>query len=54
LLVLIGADVIRPGIGWLLRCPSAPRNLAAEMTRVRDGKAFAELAALCQSGAAGS
>jgi hypothetical protein len=27
LLVLIGADVIRPDIGWLLRCPSAPRNL---------------------------
>jgi integrase len=54
LLVLIGADVIRPGIGWLLRCPSAPRNLAAEMARVRDGKAFAELAELCQSGAAGS
>ena len=54
LLVLIGADVIRPGIGWLLRCPSAPRNLAAEMARIRDGKAFAELAALCQSGSAGS
>ena len=54
LLVLIGADVIRPGIGWLLRCPSAPRNLAAEMARVRDGKAFAELAALCQSGSTGS
>ena len=54
LLVLIGADVIRPGIGWLLRCPSAPRNLAAEMARIRDPKAFAELAALCQSGSAGS
>jgi hypothetical protein len=54
LLVLIGADVIRPGIGWLLRCPSAPRDLAAEMARVRDGKAFAELAALCQSGSTGT
>ena len=54
LLVLIGADVIRPGIGWLLRCPSAPRNLAAEMARIRDPTAFAELAALCQSGSAGS
>jgi hypothetical protein len=54
LLVLIGADVIRPGIGWLLRCPSAPRNLAAEMARIRDGKSFAELAALCQSGSTGS
>jgi len=54
LLVLIGADVIRPGVGWLLGCPSAPRNLAAEMARVRDPKAFAELAALCQSGSTGS
>jgi len=36
LLVLICADVIRPGSGWLLRCPSAPRNLAAEMARTRD------------------
>jgi hypothetical protein len=52
--VLIGADVIRPDAGWLLRCPSAPRNLAAEMARIRDGKAFAELTELCQSGSAGS
>ena len=46
LLVLICADVIRPGVGWLLRCPPAPRNLAAEMARTRDSAAFAELAAL--------
>ena len=42
LLVLIGADVIRPGAGWLLSCPAAPRNLAAEMARTRDPAAFAE------------
>ena len=54
LLVLICADVIRPGSGWLLRCPSAPRNLAAEMARTRDDAAFAELTALCQSGSVGS
>ena len=54
LLVLICADVIRPGMGWLLRCPPAPRNLAAEMARTRDSAAFAELAALCQSGSVGT
>ena len=54
LLVLICADVIRPGISWLLRCPPAPRNLATEMARTRDSAAFAELAALCQSGSAGT
>jgi len=54
LLVLIGADVIRPGARWLLSCPAAPRNLAAEMARTRDPAAFAGLAALCQSGAVGA
>jgi hypothetical protein len=54
LLVLICADVIRPGIGWLLRCSPTPRNLAAEMARTRDAAAFAELAVLCQSGSAGT
>jgi hypothetical protein len=54
LLVLSCADVIRPSAGWLLRCPSAPRNLAAEMARVRDPAAFADLAALCQSGSVGA
>ncbi len=54
LLVLICADVIRPGIGWLLRCSPAPRNLAAEMARTRDAGAFAGLAALCESGSAGT
>jgi hypothetical protein len=54
LLVLICADVIRPGIGWLLRCSPAPRNLAAEMARTRDAAAFAELGALCESGSVGT
>ena len=54
LLVLICADVIRPGAGWLLSCPAAPRNLAAEMARTRDPAAFAGLTALCQSGSVGS
>jgi hypothetical protein len=54
LLTLIGADVIRPNTRWLLTCPAAPRNLAAEMTRIRDPAAFAGLAALCQSGSVGA
>ena len=54
LLALIGADVIRPGTGWLVSCPAAPRNLAAEMARTRDPAAFAELTALCQSGSVGA
>jgi hypothetical protein len=54
LLVLICADVIRPGARWLLSCPAAPRNLAAEMARTRDPAAFAGMAALCQSGSVGA
>jgi hypothetical protein len=48
LLVLICADVIRPGLGWLLRFAPARHNLAAETARTRDPVMFAELAALCQ------
>jgi integrase len=54
LLVLICADVIRPGARWLLSCPAAPRNLAAEMARTRDPAAFTGLTALCQSGSVGA
>ena len=54
LLTLIGADVIRPGARWLLTCPAAPRNLAAEMARIRDPAAFAGLDALCRSGSVGA
>jgi DNA-binding transcriptional LysR family regulator len=35
LLVLISADVIRPGLDWLLRFAPARHNLAAEMARTR-------------------
>lgn len=48
LLVLICADVIRPGLDWRLRFAPARHNLAAEMARTRDRAAFAELTALCQ------
>jgi hypothetical protein len=48
LLVLICAEVIRPGLDWLLRFAPARHNLAAEMARTRDRGAFAELTALCQ------
>ena len=47
LLVLICADVIRPGLGWLLRFAPARRNLATEMARTRNSTAFAELAESC-------
>ena len=36
LLVLICAEVIRPGLDWLLRFAPARHNLAAEMARTRD------------------
>ena len=36
LLVLICADVIRPGLDWLLRFAPARHNLATEMARTRD------------------
>ncbi len=53
LLVLICADVIRPGLGWLLGFAPARRGLAAEMARTRDSAAFAELAKMCTSAAVG-
>jgi len=54
LMLLICGDVIRPGIGWLLRCSPTPRNLAAEMARARDPAGFARLEELCQAGPVGS
>ena len=45
-LLLIGADVIRPSLDWVLT-PRAPQNLVAVMARARDPDGFAELAALC-------
>ena len=53
LLVLICADVIRPGLDWLLRFAPARHNLATEMARTRDPAAFAALAALCKQGRVG-
>jgi hypothetical protein len=53
LLVLICADVIRPGLDWLLRFAPARRGLATEMARTRDPAGFAELARLCTMGTVG-
>jgi integrase len=50
--VLICADVIRPGVGWLLATPS-PKNLAAALARTRDPKGFAALEELCRKLATG-
>jgi hypothetical protein len=47
LLVLICADVIRPGLDWLLRFAPARRALATEMARTHDSKAFAVLNQAC-------
>jgi hypothetical protein len=47
LMVLICADVIRPGLEWLLRFAPARRGLATEMARTRDSKAFAALTQAC-------
>jgi integrase len=44
LMQLICADVVRPGFSWLLST-STPRNLSAEMARVRDPAGFEALAA---------
>ena len=41
--MLICADVIRPGLDWLLRFAPARHNLATEMARTRDPAAFAAL-----------
>ena len=51
-LLLVGADVIRPSLEWVLT-PRAPQNLVAVMSRVRDPDGFAELAALSATSAAG-
>ncbi len=47
LMVLICADVIRPGLGWLLSFSPARRALAPEMARTRDSTAFAALNQAC-------
>ena len=52
LLLLIGGDVIRPDICWLLTRPPAPQNLPAEIARVRDPAGFAALIKKCADDAA--
>ena len=42
---LVCADVIRPGMGWLLTT-ATPRNLSGEMARVRDPAGFSKLSEL--------
>jgi len=53
LLLLIGADVIRPSLGWLLT-PFAPHNLATDLARVRDPEGFADLTSRCLASGASS
>ena len=50
--VLVCADVIRPGVAWLLSTPS-PKNLAAALARTRDPEGFAALEELCRKLATG-
>jgi integrase len=49
---LIGGDVIRPGLAWLLTTP-APVRLADEMGRVRDPAGIAALTALREASTTG-
>jgi len=51
-LLLTGADVIRPSLGWVLN-PRAPQSLVAIMTRARDPQGLGELAALCAASPSG-
>lgn len=50
--LLVGADAIRPSIGWVLS-PRVPQNLVAVMATTRDPGGFAELRALCDASTAG-
>lgn len=52
LLSLICADVIRPGIGWLLTT-ATPKHLTQEMARTRDPAGFTGLAACCDASPVG-
>lgn len=53
LLLLVGADAIRPSLGWLLT-PFAPHHLATDLARVRDREGFTDLASRCATSGAGS
>ncbi|MGW7086630.1 tyrosine-type recombinase/integrase [Streptomyces sp. NPDC054871] len=45
LVQMIGGDVLRPNLGWLI-ATNSPLRIANEMERVRDGEAIAKLRAL--------
>jgi integrase len=49
---LIGADVIRPGLGWLM-ATSSPLRIANEMGRARDPAGLARLRDFLRAGAVG-
>jgi hypothetical protein len=51
-LLLIGADVIRPSLEWVLT-PRAPQNMVAIMSRARDPQGFTELSSRCAASPAG-
>ena len=53
LLQLLGGDVIRPDMAWLVASTS-PKNLAVEMARVRDPGGFAELTKAAQAATTGA
>ncbi len=53
LLVMIGADVIRPSLPFLLASAGTRRNLALEMARTRDPEGFAALVGSVNDGAVG-
>lgn len=48
LLSLMCADVIRPGLAWLLTT-ATPKRLATEMARTRDPAGFADLSTRCDT-----
>ncbi|MFF4410715.1 tyrosine-type recombinase/integrase [Streptomyces sp. NPDC001404] len=52
LVQLIGGDVLRPDLGWLMATAS-PLRIANEMERVRDGEAIASLRALRKASTVG-
>lgn len=52
LLSLMCADVIRPGLAWLLTT-ATPKRLASEMARTRDPVGFTELTARCEANPVG-
>ena len=49
LLAAISADVVRPGLGWLVARGTGPGGLVRHMTRARDPEGFARLRALCEA-----